>query len=83
MKVSSTIALCLVGGASGWTLCSPKRMIKKSIQKGFVVAGGVVAGTALVAGTATIGTVGAAAVAYNQLSNREVYEPAPGSMGEY
>ena len=80
MKIHSAIALCLLGATvNGWSVCSPKRAIKRSIKKGILVGG-----AAVVAGTATIaiGAVGAAVVV-NQLNNGDVYEPAPGSMGEF
>mmetsp|Transcript_2510 Transcript_2510/g.5330 ORF Transcript_2510/g.5330 Transcript_2510/m.5330 type:complete len:462 (-) Transcript_2510:35-1420(-) len=89
MKITSAIILCLFGSANGWAVCSPKtiirksikrsikRSIKKSFKKGFIVGAATAGGAAVVAGPAL--AVGAA-VAYNQINNREVYEPAPGSM---
>ena len=80
MKTKS-ILLCLGAAAvvDGWSVCSPtKRIIQKRLlKKGLLVGaatGAVVAGTAV--------TAAGAAVAYNQLNNREVYEPAAGSMSK-
>lgn len=81
MKLTSAITLfCLVGTANGWAICSPKRIIKKSIIKKGLVGAAVVAGTAVTAGVVGVG----AAVAYTQINgNREVYEPSPGSMSKF
>ncbi|KAL7554628.1 hypothetical protein ACHAWF_018130 [Thalassiosira exigua] len=80
MKV--TLLLCLAGAANGWSVCSPKRIIRRSIKKG-LIAGAAAGGAAVVAGTAATaaGAVGAAVV-FNQINNRDVFEPAPGSMSD-
>ena len=81
MKITSAFLLCLVGVADGWILSPRRACIKRRIKKSIVkkgLIGASVGGVALV----TTGAVGAAVV-YNQINNREVYEPAPGSMSEY
>ena len=84
MKVTSAFLLCLAGVANGWVL-SPrraciKRRIKKSIVKKVGASAAAVGGAALVT-TGAVAITGA--VVYNQINNREVYEPAVGSMSEY
>jgi len=80
MKITSAIALCLAGASNGWVLRPPKRIIKKSVTKDLLI--GAAGSAAIVAGTAaaTVGVVGAAAALSQANVNREVYEPAPGSM---
>lgn len=80
MKISPAIALSLLGATNGWTVPTPRRILRKGFQKGFLVGAAAAGGAALAAGTAvTAGAVGAA-VAYNQFNGGEVYEPVVGSM---
>lgn len=78
MKINIILCLGAAAVVDGWSVCSPKRIIKQRLlKKGLLVgaaAGAVVAGTAV--------TAAGAALVYNQLNNSEVYEPAAGSMSK-
>ena len=81
MKITSAFLLCLVGAANGWVLSPRRACIKRRIKKSIVKKGLLIS----ISSAAAVGVTTAvgAAVVYNQINNREVYEPATGSMSEY
>lgn len=99
MNVKSICLLLLLGAPAacdGWAISPPRRVVRRQhgcravarrrrrkqrsmIRKGLLVGA---AGAAVAGGAAVVAGAGAAA-ALSRLNDREVYEPPPGSMGEF
>jgi len=80
MRITQVFVLLAGCRVRGWTpCCSPKRRLKRAIQK--KVQTKIIAGAAVAAGGALV-SAAAGAVALSQINNnnQEVYEPSPGSM---